>query len=100
MPSSDHDLQVVVRHLVLVHVVHEPGVVPNFQVRQLTHHVHVALHQGGFPEHRWNQDSVLPVNLYHLTVVVGPGQEFPLGTVVRRESGQLIFQFSPHTFIG
>src|SRR5882762_6467060 len=89
-------LAVFVRHLVLVHVVHEPCVVPNFQIRQLTHHFHVTLHLRGFPEYRRNQESALPVDLHHLTVIVRAGQEFLLGPVVRGDFRQLFFDLSPN----
>src|ERR1019366_1972640 len=87
---------VFVRHLVLVHVVHEPSVVPNFQIRQLTQHVHVAFHQSGFPEHGRNQDSVLPVNFHHLTVIVRAVQEFLLCPIVRGDLRQFFFDPSPN----
>src|ERR1700674_3447701 len=68
-------LQVVVRDRALLQVLQRPAVVPNFQVRQVPHHVHIALHQRRFPKHRWNQDPSLAVDFHRLAVVVRPGQK-------------------------
>src|SRR6266446_930962 len=88
-------LSVFVRHLVLVHVVHEPIVVPNFQIRPLTQHVHFTLDLRGFPKHGRDQDSALSVHLHRLTVIVGAGQELFLGLVIGRDLRQFLFDLSP-----
>src|SRR6266851_2598633 len=88
-------LQVVVRDRALLQVLKRPAVIPNFQIRQVPHHVHIALHLGRFSEYGWNQDPSLAVHFHRLAVIVRPGKELLLGTVVRREPSQLALQFLP-----
>src|SRR5579864_9265263 len=89
------NLQVVVRNRALLQVLQRPAVIPNFQVRQVPHHVHIAFHLSRFPQHRRNQDPSLAIDFHRLAVIVRPGQELLLGTVVRREPRQLALQFLP-----
>ena len=42
------------RDRITVDLIQEPGVIPNFQIRELSRDIHFALHLRRFPQYRWN----------------------------------------------
>src|SRR5271156_2613121 len=58
------------RHRITVHLIQEPAVIPDFQVRQVSLDVHFPLHLRRFSEYRWNQNAPRAIHLDHLTVII------------------------------